>query len=129
MSRSVFDRKSRIPRPSTPGILKSETIRSTTSPCSSRRIASAPSPAHATSYPSPLKSIERTVHMFFSSSTISIRFISISHRMIWKVAPFPGVESTLMVPLCCSMIRCAMESPRPVPEVFVVKNGMKIRCR
>ena len=32
-----------------------------------------------------------------------------------KVDPFPGSESTQIVPLCCSTIRLQMASPIPVP--------------
>ena len=40
-------------------------------------------------------------------------------RGVWtvkkKVDPFPGSESTQIVPLCCSTIRLQMASPMPVP--------------
>jgi hypothetical protein len=39
---------------------------------------------------------------------------------IWKVDPFPSVDSTQMRPPCISTICLAMASPRPVPPLALV---------
>src|SRR3990172_3677641 len=55
-------------------------------------------------------------------------------RVNEKVEPFPGLDSTQMRPPWSSMIRLAMESPRPVPPFFRVVelsacwNSSKIFC-
>ena len=41
--------------------------------------------------------------------------------------PCPGSLAMLMLPLCASIIRWALASPRPWPVCLVVKNGSKIR--
>jgi len=46
-----------------------------------------------------------------------------------KVVPLPIMLFTESPPLCCSMMRCAIASPSPVPRLLVVKNGLKIVSR
>src|SRR5262249_41241876 len=42
----------------------------------------------------------------------------------WKVEPFPSVDSTQMRPPCISTICLAMASPRPVPPLALVFDGL-----
>src|SRR5690606_8785237 len=48
---------------------------------------------------------------------------------IRKVAPWPGVSVTTMVPPCCSMVCRRMARPRPVPSRLSVKYGWKMTSR
>ena len=44
-----------------------------------------------------------------------------------KVVPSPGRLVNSILPPCASTVRCAVESPSPVPCALVVKYGMKMR--
>src|SRR5215467_3242672 len=52
--------------------------------------------------------------------TLPLRISARIGSSIWKVEPFPGVDSTEIRPPCISTISFAMASPNPVPPLALV---------